>query len=248
MRAAGIICKPRRVMLAAGFRRHRNFPPMSETVEPLAPGESRSLLVAGPAGCIETLLAAPRRGPTAVCVVCHPHPLYGGAMSNKVVYSLASSALQAGALTARFNFRGVGKTEGSYDHARGETADTLVMVEWLRRQLPGAPLLLAGFSFGAYVSLAAAAAARPALQLSVSVPLSGDYIDGAGRPAHPGCPWLAVHGTGDDVVDYARTRAALQEYDPPPRLVTLEGAGHFYHGRLPELQEAVLPFLREHLA
>lgn len=221
---------------------------MSEnTIDPLAPGETRQLFVPGPAGRIETLLAAPRRAPTAICLVCHPHPLYGGAMSNKVVYSLASSALQAGALTARFNFRGVGGTEGRYDHALGETDDTLAMVEWLRRQLPQAPLLLAGFSFGAYVSLAAAARARPALQLSVSVPLSGDYIDGAAPPQHPGCPWLVVHGTGDEVVDYARTRAALETYDPPPRLLTLEGAGHFYHGRLTELQQAVLPFLQEHL-
>lgn len=221
---------------------------MSETAEPLAPGESRSLFVAGPAGRIETLLAAPRGKPVAVCLVCHPHPLYGGAMSNKVVYSLASAALQAGALTARFNFRGVGKTEGAHDHARGEIDDTVVMAGWLRAQLPGVPLVLAGFSFGAYVSLAAAARCKPALQLSVSVPLSGDYIDGAALPPHPGCPWLAVHGTGDDVVDYARTRAALEAYTPPPRLVTLDGAGHFYHGRLTELHDAVLPFLREHLS
>jgi alpha/beta superfamily hydrolase len=221
---------------------------MSESdAAPLAPGESRQLFVAGPAGRIETLLAAPRQAPAAICLVCHPHPLYGGAMSNKVVYSLASSALQAGALTARFNFRGVGGSEGAHDHARGEIDDTVVMVEWLRRQLPGAPLLLAGFSFGAYVSLAAASRVKPSVQLSVSVPLSGDYIDGAARPPHPGCPWLAVHGTGDDVVDYARTRAALESYEPPPRLVTLEGAGHFYHGRLTELQQAVLPFIQEHL-
>jgi len=223
---------------------------MSEnTPAPLAPGESRQLFVAGPAGRIETLLAAPRQKPArAICVVCHPHPLYGGAMSNKVVYSLASSALQAGALTARFNFRGVGKTEGAYDHARGETEDTLAVVELLRSHLPAAPLVLAGFSFGAYVSLRAAARARPAVQVSISLPLGGSaYIEDDAAPAHPGCPWLAVHGTDDEVVAYQRTREALQAYDPPPRLVTLEGAGHFYHGRLQELQEAVLPFLQEQL-
>ncbi|MBV8063386.1 MAG: alpha/beta fold hydrolase [Nevskia sp.] len=212
-----------------------------------AAGETRQLFVAGPAGRIETLLAAPRQAPTAVCVVCHPHPLFGGAMSNKVVYSLASSALQAGALTARFNFRGVGQSEGVHDHARGEIDDTVAVVEWLRRLLPGAPLALAGFSFGAYVSLAAAARLAPALLLSVSVPLSGEYIDGAAPPPRPGCPWLALHGTGDEVVDYERTRAALLAYQPPPRLATLEGAGHFYHGRLTELQQLVLPFLQEQL-
>jgi alpha/beta superfamily hydrolase len=223
---------------------------MSEnSAEPLAPGASRQLFVSGGAGRIETLLAAPRdRAPKAVCVVCHPHPLYGGAMSNKVVYSLASSALQAGAITARFNFRGVGKSEGAYDQARGETEDALAVVEWLRGYLPGAPLVLAGFSFGAYVSLRAAARAHPAVQISISLPLGGnEYIEDGSMPPHPGCPWLAVHSTDDEVVGYERTRAALQAYAPPPRLVTFEGAGHFYHGRLQELQEAVLPFLQEQL-
>jgi alpha/beta superfamily hydrolase len=223
---------------------------MSENpLEPLAPGENRSLFVPGGAGRIETLLAAPRQHPPrAICVVCHPHPLYGGAMSNKVVYSLASSALQAGALTARFNFRGVGKTEGAYDQARGETGDTLAVIGLLRRHLPGAPLVLAGFSFGAYVSLRAAAQAQPALQVSISLPLGGSaYIGDDAAPAHPGCPWLAVHSTDDDVVNYAQTRDALQAYEPPPQLVTFEDAGHFYHGRLTELQQAVLPFLQEHL-
>lgn len=223
---------------------------MSEnTPASLAPGESRQLFAAGPAGRIETLLAAPRqKPPRAICVICHPHPLYGGAMSNKVVYSLASSALQAGALTARFNFRGVGRTEGAYDQARGETEDTLAVVELLRQHWPGAPLVLAGFSFGAYVSLRAAARGRPAVQISISLPLGGSaYIEDAAAPAHPGCPWLAVHSRDDEVVSYETTRAALQAYDPPPRLVTFEGAGHFYHGRLQELQEAVLPFLREQL-
>lgn len=224
---------------------------MSEKApEPLAPGQSRSLLVAGPAGPIETLLAAPRQTPVAVCVVCHPHPLLGGGgtMHNKVVYALASAALKAGALTARFNFRGVGQSQGAYDHSRGETEDTLAVVEWLRRCLPGAPLVLAGFSFGAYVSLRAAARARPALQISVSLPLGGsEYIADDFTPPHPGCPWLAVHSVDDDVVRYERTRAALERYDPPPRLVALEGAGHFYHGRLQDLQEVVLPFLQEHL-
>ena len=212
-----------------------------------APGESLSLFVDGPAGRLETLLAAPRQeSPAGICVVCHPHPQFGGAMSNKVVYALASSALQAGLLTARFNFRGVGRSEGGYDHSRGETDDTLAVIAWLRALLPQAPLALAGFSFGAYVSLKAAAQARPALLLSASIPFAG-YIEDAAPPPHPGCPWLAVHSVDDDVVHYEQTRAALLAYTPPPQLVRFEGAGHFYHGRLTELQQAVLPFLQQHL-
>ena len=211
-----------------------------------APGESRSLLLDGPAGRLETLLAAPRQAQSAgICVVCHPHPLYGGAMSNKVVYSLASSALQAGLLTARFNFRGVGRSEGRYDQARGETDDALAVVAWLRGLLPRAPLLLAGFSFGAHVSLRAAAQAHPAALVSISIPF-GHYVDGSVNPPHPGCPWLEVHSEDDEVVSYAESMAALKAYDPPPQLVRFEGAGHFYHGRLTELQEAVLPFVQRH--
>jgi len=212
-----------------------------------APGETRQMFVDGPAGRLETLLAAPRQGaPAGICLVCHPHPLYGGAMSNKVVYALASSALQAGLLTARFNFRGVGQSEGVYDQTRGETGDALAVYAWLRRQLPQAPLVLAGFSFGAYVSLKAAAEARPALQISVSIPF-GKYLENAEPPPHPGCPWLALHSADDEVVNYDDTLAVLQAYVPPPQLVRFEGAGHFYHGRLSELQQTLLPFLQQHL-
>ncbi|MDR3416294.1 MAG: alpha/beta fold hydrolase [Nevskia sp.] len=215
----------------------------------LAPGATRELFIEGPAGRLETLLAAPRQeSPAGVCVVCHPHPLYGGEMSNKVVYALASCALKAGLLTARFNFRGVGRSEGRYDAARGETLDALAVCAWMRQQLPDEPLLLAGFSFGAYVSLSAAAEARPALMVSASVPLQRLHDAGEFEPPpHPGCPWLAVHGSDDEVVGYEGTRAALLAYTPPPELVTLAGAGHFYHGRLGELQQAVLPFLQAHV-
>ena len=212
-----------------------------------APGQSRPLFVDGPAGRLETLLTAPQQEtPAGICVVCHPHPQFGGAMSNKVVYALASSALQAGLLTARFNFRGVGRSEGQYDHARGETDDALAVTAWLRQLWPQTPLLLAGFSFGAYISLKAAAAARPAALVSISIPF-GKYVDNAAAPPHPGCPWLTVHSADDDVVNYEETRAVLQAYAPPPQQVRFEGAGHFYHGRLTELQQAVLPFLQQQL-
>lgn len=212
-----------------------------------AAGESRNLLIDGPAGRLEALLAMPREAPRGFCVACHPHPLFGGAMSNKVVYTLASCALKAGLAALRFNFRGVGRSAGLYDEGRGETADALAAVDWLRSRLPeGAPLVLAGFSFGAYVSLRAAAQAHPAAQVSISIPF-GRYVDNAEPPANPGCPWLAVHSTDDDVVSYEDTRKALEAYRPPARLVTFEGAGHFYHGRLTELADLVLPFLQEQI-
>jgi alpha/beta superfamily hydrolase len=203
-------------------------------------------LLRGAAGPIETLIAMPDAAPAGFAVVCHPHPLHGGALTNKVTYALASCALRAGFAAARFNFRGVGKSAGAHDEGRGETEDTLTVVEWLRGQLPGAPLLLAGFSFGAFVSLKAAERARPALQVSIAPPFK--YFAHEPRPPRPAAPWLVVHGTDDEVVPYEETRAALSGYAPPPELVTLDGVGHFFHSKLGVLDQAVSGFIQRHFA
>jgi alpha/beta superfamily hydrolase len=210
------------------------------------PGESRELFLDGPAGRLEAMLTMPRgdAAPTGACLVCHPHPLYGGAMSNKVVHALAAAANKAGLAALRFNFRGVGRSAGTYDEARGETDDAVAAAAWLARSFPERPPVLGGFSFGAYVSLKAAAAVHPAAQLSISIPF-GRYVDQLAPPPHPGCPWLAVHSRDDDVVAIAETRTELQRYQPPPQLVELDGAGHFYHGRIGELQDIVLGFLQQ---
>lgn len=207
-------------------------------------GAADTLLLDGAAGPIETLVAMPSGTPSGIAVVCHPHPLHGGALSNKVTYMLASCALKAGLVAARFNFRGVGKSAGAHDGGRGETEDTLAVVAWLRGQLPGAPLLLAGFSFGAFVSLKAAARAQPALQVSIAPPFK--YFADEPLPPRPAAPWLVVHGRDDEVVAYAGTKAVLDRYDPPPELVTLDGVGHFVHGRLGDLEAAVGAFIHRH--
>jgi uncharacterized protein len=206
-----------------------------------ARGESATLLLDGSAGAIETLVAVPADAPRGIAVVCHPHPLHGGALGNKVTYTLASCALKAGLVAARFNFRGVGKSAGAHDGGRGETDDTLAVAAWLRGQLPGLPLLLAGFSFGAFVSLKAAARVRPALQVSIAPPFK--YFDSEPLPPRPPAPWLVVHGRDDEVVDYAETKAVLDGYEPQPELATLDGVGHFFHGRLRELEAAVSAFI-----
>jgi uncharacterized protein len=211
-----------------------------------APGTQAEWPLAGPAGRLETLVSVPNTDTyTGIAVICHPHPLYGGAMTNKVVWTLTASALKAGLVVARFNFRGVGKSEGVFDNAMGETEDALAVVAALRQQQPTAPLLLAGFSFGAYVSLKAAAQARPAAVVSIAPPF-GRYVDSTERPAQPQCPWLAVHSADDDVVAYEETKAVLDAYAPPPEFVHFDTAGHFFHGQLEALQQAVLPFLARH--
>jgi alpha/beta superfamily hydrolase len=197
----------------------------------------------GAAGPIELLAAAPKETPRGFAVLCHPHPLYGGAMSNKVVYTLASVALKSGLVAVRFNFRGVGASGGVHDEARGETDDCVAVVEWVRSHLPDAPLLLGGFSFGAFVSLKAAARAAPHALVSIAPPF-GKYFGGQGAPPHPGCPWMAVHSRDDDVVPYDESAKILASYDPPAELVTVDGAGHFFNNRLADVQDALVPFLQ----
>jgi alpha/beta superfamily hydrolase len=210
-----------------------------------APGETLELSIPGPSGRIEVMLTAPREAcvPTGIALICHPHPLMGGAMSNKVVYTLASSASKAGLYSLRFNFRGVGRSEGLHDEGRGETDDALFLVDWMRQRMPDARLVLMGFSFGAFISVKSAQWAKPYLQVSIAPPFSKYFNEPV--PPRPDCPWLVVHGTGDDVVDYNDTVQVLNGFDPPPQLVTLKDAGHFFHARLNEVQVAVLAFLKQ---
>lgn len=210
-----------------------------------APGETLRQMIRGPAGLIETQLDAPRAGvqPVGCALICHPHPLYGGALSNKVTYSLASCASRSGWYALRFNFRGVGRSEGLHDEGRGETDDAVFLAHWLREQWPDAPLALMGFSFGAFIALHAAARVPAQLCVSIAPPFA-KYVQ-APPPPRPAAPWLVVHGRDDEIVSYNDTLAALERYQPPPELVSCEGTGHFFHGQLKQIEEAVLPFLHK---
>lgn len=210
-----------------------------------APGQTANLLLPAAAGQAEVLLSLPKTPPRGVAVIAHPHPLMGGAMSNKVVYTLASCAQKSGLVALRFNFRGVGRSEGVHDNGIGETDDVLALADGLRTQWPGLPLVLMGFSFGAFVTVRAAQWAKPQALVSIAPPFS-KYVDHP-VPPQPPCPWLVLHSTDDEVVAYDDTAAILRGFNPPPQLVTLEGAGHFFHGRLGDVERAVMPFLAQSL-
>lgn len=215
------------------------------------------LMIEGPAGGLQALIETPlsEAGETlavpAFAVVCHPHPLYGGTLDNKVVYTVARAIEQLGVPAIRFNFRGVGASAGSYDEGRGEGDDALAVIAFGRRRWPQAPLWLAGFSFGGAVAARIAVAARAERVVLVAPGITrlerADFE--AARAAEPACPWLIVQGDADEVVpagavlDWARTRTAPPTV-PAPQLAVLPGAGHFFHGRLNELRDAVLAFLR----
>ena len=199
-------------------------------------------IVEGPLGALEARVEDPAPGvvPGAVGVVCHPHPLHGGTMQNKVVHTLARAMQELGVPTLRFNFRGVGASTGAYGDGIGEVDDALAAIAWARERWRCEALWLAGFSFGAAVSLEAAWRARPAALVSVAPPVGRIIVGHVERPA---CPWLVVHGEQDELVDAQAVRAWTAAFDPPPELAMLGDATHFFHGRLGELRTRVMAFL-----
>jgi alpha/beta superfamily hydrolase len=205
------------------------------------PPPPKTLLdIDGPAGSLEALLEHPGADRRHFAVVCHPHPLHGGTMHNKVVHTLARALQEQGMPTLRFNFRGVGSSAGAYDDGRGETEDALAVVAWGRRRWPGAQLVLAGFSFGAAVALRAALTAGAAQLITVAPAITSL----GAAPLRPACPWLLVMGDADDLVDCGQVRTWAAAFQPPPTLRVLAGGDHFFHGRLQELRAAVSEHLR----
>ena len=198
--------------------------------------------IPGPAGRLEARVddPAPDAPPRAVGVVCHPHPLHGGTMQNKVVHTLARAMQQAGVPTLRFNFRGVGASEGVYADGVGEADDALAAIAWARARWNCETLWLAGFSFGAAVALQVSAATSPAALITVAPPVGRLLVDPVARPD---CPWLVVQGDRDELVDFATVKAWVEAYDPPPEFAPMQGAEHFFHGRLGELRSVIMDFL-----
>ena len=208
---------------------------------------SERVALEGPAGPLELLIETPPAagagdpaGPRAFAVVCHPHPLHGGTLDNKVVWTVARAFEQLGAPAIRFNFRGVGASGGRYDDGRGETEDALAVVGYGRERWPGAALWLAGFSFGGVIALRAAAV--EACERVVLIAPGITRIDTAGVGA-PGCPMLIVQGDADDVVPAPAVLEWARTLHPAPTIRVLTGAGHFFHGRTLELRDAVLGFM-----
>ena len=203
--------------------------------------EKSSFSIEGPVGDLEALLESPGDAdPIGCAVVCHPHPVHGGAMTNKVTHTLARSFVGVGFAALRFNFRGVGKSAGSFDEGRGEVDDVLAAVSWLRDSAPGLPLWLAGFSFGAAMAIRAAVTAAPDGLISVAPAVSRFAVD---FEVQPSCPWLILQGDEDELVDIQDTIDWVNSLDPGPELETFPGVEHFFHGQLVPLREAVEAFV-----
>lgn len=209
-----------------------------------SPPRPDKLFIDGPAGRIEALLETPAEGSVhGSALVCHPHPQHGGTLQNKVTHTLARAFVQSGMRALRFNFRGVGASEGEFDEARGELDDALACISYLREQAPDEPIWVSGFSFGAAIAIRAAVEVQPAGLISVA-PAVYRFIDKL--EVQPQCPWLIVHGDQDEVVPIAETVDWVNQIEPGPELAVFPETGHFFHGKLVGLREAAIAFIGDH--
>ncbi len=201
---------------------------------------SEPLFIETPSGTVEAIVEDAADGGPHYAVICHPHPLYGGTMDNKVVTSVARALHDCAIPTLRFNFRGVGRSSGSYDNGIGETADAAAVADWGSVRWPGRSLIVAGFSFGGYVALRLAG--QIAADRLIAVAPAILRFDPSLRA--PGCPFTIIQGDADDVVDPQALIAWASALSPAPILRVLPGVGHFFHGRLHELRDAVIEAIR----
>jgi alpha/beta superfamily hydrolase len=212
----------------------------------------KSLFLEGPAGRLEALLNAGVENATQAALVCHPHPLFGGTLHNKVVFHTMKALNSFGFPVLRFNFRGAGLSQGEHDHGSGEVEDVRTALNWLDAEFH-LPLIFAGFSFGAAVGLRAACPdARVASLIGVGVPAvpvaadaeaprtyEFDFLSACAKPK------LFVSGARDQFGPRAKLEALVASVPEPKKLVLIEGADHFFEGRLRELRETIESWIKD---
>jgi len=212
----------------------------------------RSLFLDGPAGRLEALLNAGAANATHAAVVCHPHPLFGGTLHNKVVFHTMKALNGFGFPVLRFNFRGAGLSQGEHDQGNGEVDDVRTALDWLDAEYH-LRLLFAGFSFGAAVGLRAACSdARVRAAIGVGIPVvpvaeateeprvyALDFLRDCSKPK------LFVSGARDQFGPRAKLEALFASFPEPKKLVVIEGADHFFEGRLRELREAIEAWVKD---
>lgn len=213
----------------------------------------RTLFLSGPAGRLEAVLwSVPERErnahPPPAAVVCHPHPLFGGTMHNKVVYQTAKTLHRFGLPVLRFNFRGAGLSEGKHDEGRGEQRDVSAALDFIAAEYPGAPLLLAGFSFGSWVGLRVGCSdPRVTDMIGIGLPVGSlgygefSYLDACDKPK------LLVSGEFDPYGPLANIEVLVGRFFPRVKertsIATISGADHFFAGHLPELDQTIAAWL-----
>jgi len=205
---------------------------------PPFPQQSEAFVLDGPVGPLDVAVDLPRPDVAAqavTAIVCHPLSTEGGTMHNKVVTMTANALRDLGVATVRFNFRSVGDSAGHFDHGNGEQEDLKAVVAWVRAQRPDDQIWLAGFSFGAYVSLKAAAEVQPQALISIAPPAGRWDFDDVRPPAQ----WLVVQGEQDEIVDPQAVFDWLDTLEAPHELVRMPDTSHFFHRKLIDLRGAI---------
>lgn len=205
----------------------------------------RSFFLNGRAGSLEALLwTVATEKPDSAALVCHPHPLFGGTMHNKVVYQAAKSLHEAGMPVLRFNFRGTGLSQGAHDGGRGELADVRVALDYLSQEFEDIPILVAGFSFGACVGLNIGCQnSRVTRLIGLGIPLMRcdmAYLEECTKPK------LFISGGNDEFGPRKKVEALFATLPEPKRLKIIDSADHFFAGKLPEVGAEIADWLREH--
>ena len=202
--------------------------------------EIKSLFLRGPAGRLEALLNGGAPNAAYAALVCHPHPLYGGTMHNKVVYHAMKALSGFGFPVLRFNFRGAGLSEGKHDGGRGEVEDVRAALAWLENEFH-LPIIFAGFSFGAAVGMPVACAdsnVRAIISIGTPIAAAGRAY-GYGYLAHCSKPKLFISGGNDEYGPTAKVQAVVAQAAEPKQLVIIPDVDHFFAGKVKEMQTAI---------
>jgi alpha/beta superfamily hydrolase len=194
--------------------------------------------IAGPAGALEVALNVPPAPHNGIALVAHPNPVEGGTLDNKVVHTLAKTFFSLGYAAVRFNYRGVGASQGSFDRGVGETADALAALEHARARIGSLAVVLAGFSFGCFVVSRLARDVAPERMVLVGPAVGRFAVDSVPQGT------IVVHGEEDDVVPLTDVLAWARPQELP--VIVFPGCGHFFHGRLPQLSSVVAGMWRRH--
>ncbi|HEV8048418.1 MAG TPA: alpha/beta fold hydrolase [Terriglobales bacterium] len=209
----------------------------------------RSLFLEGAAGKLEALVNAGGANATHAALVCHPHPLYGGTLHNKVVFHAMKALNSFGFPVLRFNFRGAGLSQGGHDQGNGESEDVRMALDWLEREFH-LPIIFAGFSFGAAVGLRVACPdtrVEAVIGLGLPVDAIGDRVYDFECLQDCPKPKLFVSGDRDQFGRRAKLEKVVAVLPEPKKLVIVEGADHFFEGRLREMREAVEAWIKENI-
>jgi len=202
------------------------------------PENEQTFQIEGPAGLLEILTDSPKESAiNKIAIICHPHPLHQGTMHNKVVTTLAKTFKQMGMRTVRFNFRGVGKSEGKFGNMDGEVDDLKALLAWVKQLRPNDKIWLAGFSFGAYIAAKIASEKTPEQLISIAPAVH--HADYYALPKMQ-CPWLVVQGENDEIVPPEQVYSWVEKSISQPMLIRMPETSHFFHGKLNDLRDILL--------